>query len=136
MSLWPHIRRIVRLFGRAIVLRCPRCGRAPVMEGWFRVRSRCPACGLRFDRREEGYFVGAGCLNLVVAELVFAAGVLAVLVLTWPNPPWNAMIYVGILLMVAMPLIFFPFSRTLWMALDMTFRPAEPGDDSVPEPEQ
>jgi uncharacterized protein (DUF983 family) len=126
-----HIVRSARLFGRALLLRCPRCGRAPVLDGWFGVRPRCHACGLRFDRGEPGYFVGAGCLNLIVAELVFAVGLLAVLVLTWPNPPWNGMLYAGIALMVLMPIVFFPFSRTIWIAFDLTFRPAEPHDDST-----
>jgi uncharacterized protein (DUF983 family) len=127
-----HILRGARLFGRAILLRCPRCGRAQVLDGWFGVRPHCTACGLRFDRGEPGYFVGAGCLNLVVAELVFAVGLLAALVLAWPNPPWNAMLYAGIPLMVLMPIIFFPFSRTIWIAFDLTFRPAERGDDMPP----
>ena len=122
-------RRILGLFARAILLRCPRCGAAPVLNGWFTVRPDCRACHLRFDRGEPGYFMGAGCLNLVVAELVFAVGLLAVLVATWPTPPWNAMLYSGVPLMVVFPILFFPWSRTLWLAFDFTFRPAEPRDD-------
>jgi uncharacterized protein (DUF983 family) len=99
------------------------------MTGWFSVRTQCPACGFRFDRGEPGYFVGAGCLNLVVAELVFAGGLLVVVILTWPAPPWDAMLYAGIPLMILTPLIFFPLSRTLWIAFDLTFRPAERLDD-------
>ena len=99
-----------------------------MIEGWFGVRALCPACGLRLDRGEPGYFIGAGCLNLIVAELVFALGLLATLVFTWPAPPWNAMLYAGIPLMVLMPILFFPFSRTIWIAFDLTFRPAERRD--------
>jgi hypothetical protein len=40
------------------------------------------------------------------------------------------MLYAGIPLMVLMPIVFFPFSRTIWIAFDLTFRPAEPHDDS------
>jgi uncharacterized protein (DUF983 family) len=124
-----RILHVVRLFGRGLLLRCPRCGRAPVLSGWFTVRAACAACGLRFDRGEPGYFVGAGCLNLIVAELVFAAGVLVLLGLTWPEPPWNAMLYGGIVAMVLTPIVFFPLSRTIWIAFDLAFRPAEPRDD-------
>ena len=131
--LQDHILRIARLFGRAIVLRCPRCGRAPALQGWFAVHPFCPECRLRFDRGEPGYFVGAGCLNLVVAELVFAVGLLAAIALTWPDPPWNAMLLVGIPLMVVTPILFFPFSRTLWIAFDLTFRPHERRDDWTDE---
>jgi uncharacterized protein (DUF983 family) len=121
--------RAARLFWRAILLRCPRCGRAPALAGWFTVRSYCPVCHFRFDRGDRGYFLGAGCLNLVVAEIVFGFGLLAVVVFTWPNPPWNAMQYVGIPLMVLMPILFFPFSRTIWIALDLAFRSAERHDE-------
>ncbi len=103
------------------------------MSGWFSVRPSCPVCHFRFDRSEEGYFVGAGCLNLVVAELVIAVALLGVLALTWPNPPWNAMLYAGIALVVLVPILFFPLSRTLWIALDLTFRSAERGDDTRPQ---
>ena len=107
-----------------------------MLRGWFSVRPYCPECRFRFDRGEPGYFVGAGCLNLVVAELVFAFGLLAVLVLTWPAPPWNAMLFVGIPLMVVTPILFFPLSRTLWIAFDLTFRPVERRDDWTAEEEK
>lgn len=77
--------------------------------------------------------MGAGCLNLVVAELVFAFGLVAVIALTWPDPPWNAMLFVGIPVMVVTPILFFPFSRTLWIAFDLTFRPHERRDDRTDE---
>ena len=80
--------------------------------------------------------MGAGCLNLIVAELVFAFGLLATVLLTWPNPPWNAMMFAGIPLMVVVPMLFFPLSRTLWIAFDLTFRPVEPHDEAAPEDER
>ena len=131
-----NIVRISQLFARALVLRCPRCGRAPVLQSWFAVRTHCAACHLRFDRGDEGYFMGAGCLNLVFAELVFAVGLFAVILLTLPNPPWNAMIYTGIPLMIITPILFFPLSRTLWIAFDLTFRPREPRDEWTAEREE
>lgn len=36
-------------------------------------------------------------------------------------------------LMVTLPFLFFPFSRTLWLAVDLCFRPEEPGDSSKKE---
>lgn len=127
-----NIVRGARLFGRALVLRCPRCGRAPALQGWFTVRTYCPECHFRFDRGEPGYDIGAGCLNLVVAELVFAFGLVAVILVTWPSPPWNAMLFGGIPLMVIAPILFFPLSRTLWIAFDLVFRPVEPHDEAAP----
>ena len=34
----------------------------------------------------------------------------------------------AIVLCVTLPFAFFPFSRTLWLAWDLSFRPSEPGD--------
>jgi hypothetical protein len=31
-------------------------------------------------------------------------------------------------LCIVLPFLFFPFSRTLWLAWDLSFRPLEPGD--------
>ena len=129
-----HLLRAARHLGRAVRLRCPSCGRGKVLDGWFGVRSRCAACGFRFDRGESGYFTGAMLFNLIAAELVFAGGLLGVLLLTWPDPPWDAMRYAAVPLMVAMPLLFFPFSRTLWIACDLMFRPPEPRDLAPPGP--
>jgi hypothetical protein len=70
-----------------------------------------------------------------VAELVFAFGLLGVILLTWPSPPWNAMLWGGIPLMVITPVVFFPLSRTLWIAFDLVFHPTEPRDDLTPADE-
>jgi hypothetical protein len=62
--------------------------------------------------------------NLVASELMFALVFLAVLIWTWPTPPWALLQYGGIGLMVLAPLLFFPFSKTLFLAFDLLFRPA------------
>ena len=64
--------------------------------------------------------------NIVASELIFAVVFLAVLLWTWPSPPWQLLQYGGIGLMVLAPVLFFPFSRTLFLAFDLLFRPASP----------
>ena len=64
--------------------------------------------------------------NIIAAELIFAAVFLAVLLSTWPTPPWQLLQYGGIGLMVLAPVLFFPFSKTLFLAFDLLFRPATP----------
>jgi uncharacterized protein (DUF983 family) len=122
--------RAARLVGRALLLRCPGCGRAGVVRAWLTMTlsERCSECGLRLDRGEEGFFLGAVLFNLIAAELCFVVGLVGVLVLTWPNPPWDGMFWGGIALMILLPIVFFPFSKTLWLAFDMIFRPSLPGD--------
>jgi hypothetical protein len=84
---------------------------------------RCPRCGLMLERNEEGYFLGALSLNLVVAELTFAAVFVAVLVVTWPTPPWQWLTYGSPVLVVGLPALFYPFSKTLFLGVDLLFRP-------------
>jgi len=66
--------------------------------------------------------------NMVAAELIFAAIFLAILLWTWPAPPWDALVYGGVGLTVIAPVMFYPFSKTLFLAFDLTFRPAVPED--------
>jgi uncharacterized protein (DUF983 family) len=120
--------RAAVLFWRAVRLRCPNCGGAPLFEGWVRMRERCPVCRLRLARGEEGYQVGAYMFNMIAAELIFAAIFLAILVYTWPEPPWDPLLYGGIALMIILPAVFYPFSKTLFLAFDLVFRPPTPAD--------
>ena len=66
--------------------------------------------------------------NIIAAELLWAAIFLGLLVTTWPAPPWDALLYGGIAMMVIAPFLFFPFSKTLFLAFDLTFRPPGPAD--------
>lgn len=116
--------RIARLFWRAARLRCPNCGGGPLFSSWLRMRSICPACGLALERGEDGYQVGSYMFNIIAAELVFAAVFLGLVVATWPTPPWTALQIGGVGLMIAAPFVFFPFSKTLFLAFDLLFRPA------------
>ena len=92
------------------------------------MRDRCPVCRMRLARGEEGYEVGAYMFNIVAAELIFAAIFLAILASTWPTPPWDRLLYGGVLLMVTVPFFFYPFSKTIFLAFDLTFRPPMPED--------
>ncbi len=87
------------------------------------MRERCPVCGIRLARGEEGYQVGAYMFNMIAAELIFAAIFLVILVYTWPDPPWTPLLYGGIVLMIVLPALFYPFSKTLFLAFDLVFRP-------------
>jgi len=119
---------VFRMLWRAIRRRCPNCGSAGIFTGWFRLKSACPTCGLVLEREEQGYLVGSYMFNIVAAELVFAAIFVGTLVMTWPTPPWHLLQYGGAVLMVLAPIFFYPFSKTLFLAFDLIFRPAVPGD--------
>lgn len=116
-------RRLARLYGRAAILRCPHCGGGGLLESWFRLRPKCPTCGLRTDRGEEDFFLGAMMFNLVLAEGLLAIVMVILLVVTWPQVPWTFLQYGLVLLIAAAPFFFFPFARTIWLASDLLMRP-------------
>ena len=125
--------RLRDLYLRALRLRCPACGGGPVFVTRFRMCPNCPDCGLHFDREPEGgYWVGSYTINLMATEAVFAAVLVGTLVLTWPTPPWDALAWGDAVLMLTFPVVFFPWSKTLFIAIDLTFRPDEPHDYEAP----
>lgn len=125
----PSRSSVARKFGRALMLHCPRCGAAGILHGWLKMQAHCPRCGLALERGERSdFWIGAYVFNLATGELI-ALGIPVVwMIVTAPNQPWTAIEIVAIVLCVALPFFFFPFSRTLWLAWDLSFRPQEPGD--------
>jgi uncharacterized protein (DUF983 family) len=110
---------------RAIRRRCPRCGGSGIWAGFFRTRPACPHCGLQFDRGESDYFYGAYLLNFVAAELVPVIVFVVALIVTWPSPPWNLLTAVTVVLAIVAPILLYPTTKALWLALDLIFRPRE-----------
>jgi uncharacterized protein (DUF983 family) len=120
---------VARKFGRALALRCPRCGGGGILRSWLKMKDHCPHCGLALERGERSdFWIGAYVFNLATGELL-ALGIPVIwMIFTAPNQPWTAIEIVAVVLCVALPVLFFPFSRTLWLAWDLSFRPQEPGD--------
>lgn len=118
-----ELKTALTLVGRALRRRCPACGRGRVYTGWMRARTACAYCGLRFDRGERDFFYGAYMFNLIAAELAFAAVFVAVLLATWPDPPWTLLTWGSAVLVVVAPFVFYPFTKNLWLAFDLLFRP-------------
>ena len=123
--------RVARMVGRALLLHCPRCGGGGILHHWLRPREQCPRCGIRLDRGERDHWLGGYAVNLVASELIWAAMMVTVLIVTWPSVPWDFLTYGGAALMIALPFFFFPFSRTIWLALDLAFRHDRDADTGV-----
>jgi len=122
------IEKIKILFGRALLLRCPACEQAGLFDGVYTLKKTCPGCGLLLQREGDGYELGSMIVNVIFAELVWALTFVAVLYLTWPNPPWTLLQWGSALLMVALPLLFLRHARVLSLALDLLLRPPEARD--------
>lgn len=108
------------IFWRGATLRCPRCGSGHLFRRYFSIKDACPRCGLRFER-EAGYWTGALAINIGLVFAIFAVAFVIILVLTVPDVPVAATLAILVPVMVLGPIAFYPFSKTLWMAVDYGF---------------
>jgi len=83
---------------------------------------RCPRCRLRLER-EEGAFLGSLVLNYGVTGALEILYLVVALVLTLPKPNVPALIVGAIGLAVVVPLVWYPFAKTTWAAIDMLLHP-------------
>ena len=113
---------MIPTFLRALRLRCPRCGGKKIFRRWALLADTCPTCHLLLDRREPGYLLGGLWLNLLFAESVTASLFVGTLIFTWPNPPWDLLKILLPTLALLTPVFFYPFSKVLFLALDLSFR--------------
>ena len=123
------------MVGRALLLRCPNCGSRGLVKSWFKMRERCPTCGIRVEREGNDYLSGSVMFNLVLAELIFAFVLVAYLVIVWPHANWDMLEIVAPLGMAVAPFVLFPFSKLVWLAADLALRPAHASElHDVPSP--
>ena len=107
------------LVKRGLLLQCPYCGQGHIIRYPFWIEDCCPRCGYRFAP-ESGYFVGGYALNLVGVEIIGL--VIIVIILLRSNLSLYQQEFIGIGFAILLPILFFPWSRTLWMALDLTIQ--------------
>lgn len=111
------------MLGRACLVRCPRCGRGPVLQHWWKLRDTCGSCHQLLERGERDYFVGAMMFNLAAAELLFTVIFVSALVASWPNVNWGVLQIALPVGMVLAPVLLYPVSKLLWLAFDLMLRP-------------
>ena len=117
----------VRVLLRGCVRHCGVCNSGRLFHRWFRMETHCPRCGLRFERI-EGHWTGDLGINTIVSFGLLLVVLLVGFLAFWPTPPIKAIIVASVGVAVGMPLAFFPFSKTIWLAFDLITRPLEPGE--------
>ena len=115
--------RALRIVWRGARLRCPNCGGGGILDGWFKLKHRCPTCGLVLDRGESDYFLGAYTVNLVAVELLVTGVLVAVGLATAPDVPWTLLTWGGAALAVVVAIACYPLTKVLWLAFDVILRP-------------
>jgi uncharacterized protein (DUF983 family) len=117
--------RAIMLFSRALLLRCPICGHGGIFQSWFKLKDQCPTCKWVYARGESGYQLGSMLLDLVIPLIVWFFGFFGILIATWPTPPWTLLQWGSVAFIIGAPLLLYPFSHTLAIALDILVRPAD-----------
>jgi uncharacterized protein (DUF983 family) len=127
MDVYPHP-PTTRMIGRGLRRRCPLCGAGGLFRAWVKPLPSCPRCQLKLDRGEGDFFLGSYTLNFVAVQLLLVGFLLGSVMATWPAVPWRTLLWVGAALVVLAPIAFYPSSRTVWLAIDLTMRPPTPRD--------
>lgn len=120
------------LIGRALRLRCPRCGEGRLFVGWFTMPERCSSCHLKYERG-PGYFLGSAYINYGFTAVVLLVAYMAMhFGIGWTNrqltPPLLAFCIIS-------PLVTFRYARALWLAMDCNYDKSVLSDESTSDDE-
>jgi uncharacterized protein (DUF983 family) len=112
---------------RGLSLACAVCGSRHLFKrfGLFDMRQRCPLCGINFERM-EGHFLGAVALNTVVSAGAVLSTICLTIVIAGTDVSSKLLLLTALPMATILPVLFDPFSRTLWTAIDILIRPVEP----------
>lgn len=110
-----------QLLWRALILRCPKCGKGKLYRHLYTMYDACPVCGWRFER-EQGYWTGAMAVNLVITEFLIAFAVVPLALIGVPAAP---LLIVGIPVTIALPFVFYRHSKSFWMGIDFLLNPTK-----------
>ena len=110
---------------RGLRKRCPRCGSRDGFASWFHLKALCPRCGLRFEK-EEGGFLGAMVLNYSLAIGLWVVVIVVCLLLTVPDVPVAPLMIASLLVLVPVPLWFYPRSKMIWAAIEFLVARSDP----------
>src|SRR5205807_8791461 len=103
---------------RALRLKCPRCGGAPMFSGLLRTNERCAHCHLKFER-EPGYFLGSIYINYGITAMLLTVGWIVLRFGYGIDSRW--LVFGLAAFLVVFQVFFFRYARALWLALDCQF---------------
>lgn len=83
-----------------------------------------------------GYELGAAAVAAIICmgPLVVALGI--VLAIAWPTVQVVPLLVVFLVCALILPVLLHPSSYTMWQAIDLLMRPAQPSDFRKPESDQ
>lgn len=113
------------MFTRAALRTCPHCGgRKSFIKHWLGRYERCRTCGIEWHR-EHGFELGPIALNVVFTFFSLAVIMIVAFVTTGPDYNVAGLMSLVIGAAIVLPLIFHPFTYTLWLAFDLAVHPPD-----------
>ena len=122
---------------RALLLRCPVCGTGglfgPRRRPLLGLPERCRGCQLVFAR-ESGHWTGSWGLNVIVSFTLLFVVLIVGIALSYPEGPGWGLVLAALGVALVFPLLFAPWSATLWLVIDLRLRPLTPDEAPGREP--
>ena len=103
---------------------CPRCAnRSAWFTSWFKQGERCIGCGIKRTRDTDGHELGSMTVASVVNIVLIMVAMGIAIALTAPDVPVLTLYIVLASAALVFPVLTWPVTHTLWMAIDLVARP-------------
>jgi len=118
---------LVRMLLRGVFRRCAWCGgKGAFFNGWFKRDERCHTCGLLWQRRLEGFELGAMTINVIISYGSLIVGMGIGVAVTYPDVAVAPLLIVVGSLAIILPIFMYPMSYAMWLGVDIFMRELEP----------
>lgn len=118
---------LIRMLLRGAFRRCPHCGgKGAFFDGWYKRGERCHTCGLLWERKLEGFELGSMTVNVILTfgTMLIAMGI--GVIFSYPDVAVVPILGIIIAVAVVMPVVIFPMTYSMWLAVDLFMRKPEP----------
>ena len=121
-----------KMIRRSLLRQCPRCAnRSAWFTSWFKQGERCIGCGMKRTRDTDGHELGSMTIASVLNIVLIMAAIGIAVAITAPDVPVLTLYIVLASAALVFPVLTWPITHTLWMAIDLIVRPV--GVDEVAE---
>ena len=121
-----------KMIRRSLLRQCPRCAnRNAWFTSWFKQGERCIGCGIKRTRDTDGHELGSMTIASALNIVLIMAAIGTAVAITAPDVPVLTLYIVLASAALVFPVLTWPMTHTLWMAIDLIFRPM--GVDEVAE---
>jgi uncharacterized protein (DUF983 family) len=113
-----------KMIRRSVLRQCPRCAnRSAWFTSWFKQGERCIGCGVKRTRDTDGHELGSMTIASVVNIVLIMIAIGIAIAITAPDVPVLTLYIVLASAALVFPVLTWPMTHTLWMAIDLIFRP-------------